>query len=115
MRVINLRNNAVLADKAKVADSFFSRLIGLLGRSCLEKGEALILKPSCSIRTVFMRFTIDVLFLDKEGKVIALLPSFKAFCFSPVYFNAYFPVELPDHTLKLTQTQPGDLVKITPD
>ena len=105
----------MLADKTKVADSFFSRLIGLLGRSCLEKGEALLLKSSCSIHTLFMRFTIDVLFLDKQGKVIAILPSFKPFCFSPVYFNAYFTVELPEHTLKLTQTQPGDLVKITPD
>ena len=115
MRIVNLRNSVVLAEKARIADTFFSRLIGLLNRRSLEKGEALILKPSCSIHTLFMRFTIDVLFLDRQGKVIAVFPSFKPFRFSPAYFDAYFTVELPEHTLKLTQTQPGDMIKITPD
>ena len=105
----------MLADKVKMADTFFARLVGLLNRRSLERGEALILKPSCSIHTLFMRFTIDVLFLDRQGKVIAVFPSFKPFRFSPAYFDAYFTVELPEHTLKLTQTQPGDMIKITPD
>jgi len=105
----------VLADKVRVANTPLSRLIGLLNRKSLEQGEALILRPSCSIHTLFMRFTIDVLFLDRQGKVIAVFPSFKPFRFSPAYFNAYFTVELPEHTLKLTQTQPGDMIKITPD
>ena len=88
MQVINSRNNAVIADKAKLANTCWSRLIGLLNRQSLEKGEALILKPACSIHSLFMRFTIDVLFLNKHGEVIAMHPSFKPFRISPIYFNS---------------------------
>ncbi len=111
MKVINLKNNMVLAEKAKVADAFFTRLIGLLNRSSLEKGEALILTPSNCIHSFFMRFTIDAIFLDKAGRVIAALPSFKPFRFSPIYSNSHTVIELPENTIRLTQTQPGDTIK----
>jgi len=112
MKIINLSNNLVLADKARVADTFWTRLVGLLNRSSLEKGEALILKPSSSIHSVFMRFSIDVLFLDKKSKVIGLLSVFRPFRFSPVYFGAYLTIELPAGTFQLTPTKLGDSIKI---
>lgn len=101
-----------MADKAGVADTFWRRLVGLLDRNSVGKGEALILKPSNAIHTLFMRFSIDVLFLDKNNKVIGLLSSFRPFRFSPVYFGASLTVELPENTLKPTQTQLGDTIKI---
>ena len=115
MRIINLKNNAVLADRARVADTPLSRLVGLLNRCSLESGEALILTPSPCIHSLFMRFSIDVIFLDKASRVIAALPSFQPFRFSPVYFKARLTIELPENTLKLTQTQVGDHIRITPD
>jgi len=115
MKVINLKNNALLADKALLADNFCSRLIGLLNRQSLGAGEALILKPACSIHTLFMRFSIDVLFLDKTGKVIAALPSLKPFRLSPLYFQSISVIELPETTIRLTNTQPGDTIQITPE
>ncbi len=111
MKVVNQKNNAVLADKARLADAFFTRLIGLLNRRSLVKGEALILSPSNCIHSFFMRFTIDVIFLDKTGKVVALLPSFRPWRLSPVYFNASLTLELPENTIRLTHTQPGDTIK----
>ena len=113
MRIINLKNNTLLADRVKVADTFWGRLIGLLNRKSLEKGGALILKPSCSVHTLFMRFAIDVLFLDKKGKIIAVHSSFKPFRLSPIYFHANLTIEFPANTLKLTDTQKGDYIKIT--
>jgi len=112
MQIINLSNNAVLADRARVADTFWTRLVGLLNRSSLEKGEALILKPSNSIHTFFMRFSIDVLFLDKNGKVIGLFSVFRPFRFSPVYCGAQLTLEFPENTLQSAQTQLGDVIKI---
>lgn len=112
MKIVNLSNDTVLADKVKIADTFWNRLLGLLNRRSLEKGEALILKPSTAIHTLFMRFSIDVLFLDKNNKVIGVLPSFKPFRFSPVYFNAHLTIELPETTIQLTQTKLGDIIKI---
>ncbi len=111
MKIINLTNNAVLADRARVADTFWTRLVGLLNRKSLEKGEALILKPCSSIHTFFMRFSIDVLFLDKKGKVIGLFSVFRSFRVSPVYFGVYLAIELPAGTLQLTQTKLGDSIK----
>lgn len=112
MKVINTTKNTILADEAKMADAFFARLIGLLNRKSLNKGEALILATSNSIHSFFMRFTIDVIFLDKTGKVIAILPSFKPFRLSRTYFNSRTVIELPENTLQLTHTEPGDTIII---
>ena len=112
MRVVNLRNNMVLAEKARIADTFFSRVIGLLNRSSLEEGEALILSPAKCIHSFFMRFTIDTIFLDKTGKVVGILPSFKPFRISPIYFKANLVIELPENTLQLTKTRLADTIKI---
>ncbi|MDP3042652.1 MAG: DUF192 domain-containing protein [Candidatus Omnitrophota bacterium] len=112
MKIINQSNSAVLADRARVADTFYKRLVGLLNRNSLEKGEALILKPCSSIHTLFMRFPIDVLFLDKNGKVIGLLSVFRPFRFSPVYFGASLAIELLAGTIQLTQTKLGNIIKI---
>ncbi|MDD5477956.1 MAG: DUF192 domain-containing protein [Candidatus Omnitrophica bacterium] len=112
MKIINLSKNAVLADKARMADTFWKRLVGLLNRNSLEKGEALVLKPANSIHTFFMGFPIDVLFLDKNGKVIGLFPVFRPFHITSVYFGASLAIELPADTLRLTQTKLADSIKI---
>ena len=112
MKVINTSKNTLLADEARMANTFFTRLIGLLNRNSLRKGEALILTPSNCIHSLFMRFTIDVIFLDKAGKVIKTLPAFKPFRLSQIYFNSHSVIELPENALKFSQTQPGDIIKI---
>ncbi len=112
MKIINISKETILADKARMADTFFKRLIGLLNRKSLAKGEALILSRANCIHSFFMRFNIDVLFLDQYGKVIAALPSFRPFRVSRLYFNASLTLELPETTLQLTNTQPGDTIQI---
>ena len=54
------------------ADTFFSRLVGLLSRRALSYQEGLLLYPCASIHTIGMRFPIDVLFLDKKNKVLGV-------------------------------------------
>jgi uncharacterized membrane protein (UPF0127 family) len=53
-----------------VADSYWTRLRGLLGRRELGPGEGLLLRPASSVHTAFMRFPIDVVFLDDELRVL---------------------------------------------
>ncbi len=53
-----------------VADSYWTRLRGLLGRSGLNPGEGLLLRPASSVHTAFMRFPIDVVFLDRDLTVL---------------------------------------------
>jgi len=112
MRVVNITRDTLLADKAELADAFLKRLIGLLNRKALKKGEALILEPANCIHSLFMRFTFDALFLNKSGRVVGIQPSMKPFRISPVYFTACLVIELPEHTLKLTHTQPGDTIEM---
>jgi uncharacterized protein len=45
---------------------------GLLGRHGLESGEGLLLRPTGSVHTFFMRFPIDVVFLSREGEVLKI-------------------------------------------
>ena len=113
MKVINTTKGILLADQAEMADTFFKRLIGLLDRKSLNKGEALILRPANCIHSLFMRFSIDLLFLSESGKVIAVFPSFKPFRISPPYFQSISVIELPEATIQLTNTQPGDIIQVT--
>ncbi|MCX5701721.1 MAG: DUF192 domain-containing protein [Candidatus Omnitrophica bacterium] len=111
-KVTNTSKNTVLADKAEVADTFLKRLIGLLRRKSLSQGEALILIPSNSIHSFFMRFSIDVLFLDKSGRVVKTIVFLSPWRLTKVYFKAHLTIELPVGTIERTSTQEGDTVSI---
>jgi len=63
-----------VCERCAVADGFFSRLLGLLGRRELPPGEGLLISPSSSVHTAFMRFTIDVVFLDRALRIVAVRP-----------------------------------------
>src|SRR5919199_1729492 len=65
-------DGGAVCERCVVADSFRLRLRGLLGRRSLGSDEGLLLVKSPSIHTTFMRFPIDVLFLDRELGVIAV-------------------------------------------
>ena len=50
---------------------------GLLGRASLPSGEGILLRPAGSVHTFFMRFPIDVVFLDREAVVVGIEPSLR--------------------------------------
>jgi len=62
----------VVVQRCELADGFFSRFRGLLGRSGLQPGEGLLLSPSSSVHTMFMRFPVDVVFLDRGMEVVGV-------------------------------------------
>lgn len=108
MRIINKTQKTILAEDVILANGLFKRMKGLLGRKEFKPGQALILRPCNSIHTFFMRFPIDVLFMDKNSRVIKAIHSLKPFSLTPIYFNAAFVIELPANTLKSTFTSQGD-------
>ena len=67
---LSFADGRALCEKCVVAGNAFARLRGLLGRPGLGTGEGLLLRPSPSIHTWFMRFAIDVVFLDAELRVL---------------------------------------------
>jgi len=70
--VLVAQNGQVVCECCELADGFFKRLRGLLGRPGLDRGHGMLIRPSWSVHTAFMRFAIDVLFLDRELRVIAI-------------------------------------------
>jgi uncharacterized protein len=61
----------IVAESVRVADTYLRRLRGLMGRR-LREGEGLVLRPAFSIHTSFMRYPIDVVFLDADGRVVSI-------------------------------------------
>lgn len=108
MRIRNLTRDTELASEARAARSFWSRLIGLLGRSSLPPGEALVLEPCNSIHTAFMRFTIDLVYVDRSGQVVKVVPELKPFRISGLLRGARSAIELPSGTIAHTGTAVGD-------
>jgi len=110
LKITNRSKNTLLVLNASLAGSFFTRMFGLLGRESLKQDEALVLKPCNSIHTFFMRFPIDVIFLDKNNRVVKTLPAFKPFRLSAVYFNAHSVIELPIGVIQSSHTSYGDIL-----
>jgi uncharacterized membrane protein (UPF0127 family) len=70
--VVKLDDGALVCGECAVADTFATRLRGLLGRPSLPHGEGVLLRPAGSIHTWFMRFPIDAVFLDRELRVMRI-------------------------------------------
>ncbi|WP_416394982.1 DUF192 domain-containing protein [Allohahella sp. A8] len=75
------------------ADTFFGRLRGLMGKASLPEGEALMFTPCSSVHTFFMRFAIDVVYLDKERRIVKICEQLKPWRMS-LCFGARSVVEL---------------------
>lgn len=64
---------ATLFDSVSLADAFFLRLRGLLGRPELKENEGLLISPCKSVHTIGMRYSIDVVFLSGAGDVVGVM------------------------------------------
>ena len=94
MIVFNRTKNAAVASKALKADTFVTRLFGLIPRKVLEPEEGLWLDPCGMIHTCFMRFPIDAVFLDAELKVVKVCAALRPWRFSPWVYEAKSVLEL---------------------
>ena len=67
-------DGTVVCERCLLAETPFARMRGLLGRSDLPSGEGLLLRPASSVHTAFMKFAIDVVFLDRDLRVVKVVP-----------------------------------------
>ncbi|HEY3302399.1 MAG TPA: DUF192 domain-containing protein [Candidatus Binatia bacterium] len=113
MPIINLDKNTWLATKVRKADSFLTRLVGLIKRNKLGPEEALWLIPSKGVHTVGMKFPIDVIFLDKNYKVVDVVPAMVPYRATKIHLTAYSALELPKGAIGKSRTEPGDRLDIS--
>ncbi|MFQ5915281.1 MAG: DUF192 domain-containing protein [Nitrospinota bacterium] len=107
---VNTSTGQRLADRAFRAETFSERMQGLLGRSSLPGGEALLLDPCKAIHTTGMRFPIDALFLDRGGRVVRVAEGIPPGRLMVGAWRSRRVLELPAGTIASTGTQVGDRI-----
>jgi uncharacterized membrane protein (UPF0127 family) len=105
----SMRNErgGLICERCVVADTLFSRARGLLGRDQLGADEGLLLTPESSIHTWFMRFPIDVVFLEADLTVLAVRENVKPWR-TAGQRGARSVLELPAGTCARRGLRPGD-------
>ena len=93
-KLINKTKNNVIVENIILADNFWTRMCGLMGKKELKNNEGLLLKPCNAVHMMFMRFPIDVIFLDKEFMVVKIIDNLRPWCTSPIVRDAFHVVEL---------------------
>jgi uncharacterized protein len=112
MKATDCTSGKNLALNLAVADTLFTRLKGLLGRSALPAGQGLWIKPCNSIHTFGMKFPIDVVFLDKGSRVVGVAKTLRPNRISRIYCGAASVIELPAGTIDAAQTKLGHQLKV---
>ena len=103
----NQTRKTVLAEKVELADTSAKRRTGLLKHDRLEPGEGLWIIPCESVHTFFMKFPIDLVYVDKKRRVRKVRNAVPAWRLS-VCLSAHSILELPAGTVEKTGTRPGD-------
>lgn len=111
-KVIILNNkNEILFYNAMVTTNFFERLKGVIGKSEMDENQALCIRPCNSIHMMFMKFSIDVIFLDASNRVIAMLENFKPWKVSKIIKRSKVVIEMPVYSIKMKNIKLDDTIK----
>ena len=114
LRIINRTRDRVLGSRVGLADAVWTRVRGLLGRPRPRHGEGLMLNPCRAVHTLGMSYPIDVIFLDRDGRVVALYPELRPGRFTAWHSRATFALEVPPGTIAASGTAPDDRVAWQP-
>jgi uncharacterized membrane protein (UPF0127 family) len=93
--VVNVTTGETLATHAAVAETLWTRFLGLQGRRTLPPGAGLVLLPTSSIHMFFMFLRIDAVFVAKNGVVVRIGRRLRPWTLGPIAPGALYCVELP--------------------
>jgi uncharacterized protein len=110
---MNDRTRSAVALEVDVAMSRAARRRGLLGRDNLGAGEGLLLTPCMAVHTAFMRFPIDVVFIDRDGRAVRVVPKVRPWRMT-ASFRAHAVIELAAGTAAAADIQVGDMLYLAP-
>ncbi|HBY20518.1 MAG: hypothetical protein A2Y24_02080 [Clostridiales bacterium GWE2_32_10] len=112
MKLINITTNIIISTKVEIADTFFKRFIGLMGRKNMEREEVLVIKPCNNVHMFFMRFAIDVIFVDREDEICYIQENLKPRQISKYMYDAIYVIELPVDRVREKDIKVGDRLVI---
>lgn len=110
--VVNRSREHVIGDRIEVADTFWTRLVGLLGRNRLDTGCGLLIRPSSGVHTFGMRFPIDVVALDRNLRVVSVWQNLRPWRTTTVKWKTHAVLELPGGHLQTRPVNKGDQLEI---
>jgi uncharacterized membrane protein (UPF0127 family) len=116
-RAINLTRGSVLCSNVEEANSALARGRGLMGREALAPGAGLLIGagPLISmmwIHTFFMRFPLDLVFLNRAGRIVRIMPNVKPWRIAPPVFGARCVLELEAGAAQRTSSSRGDEIRL---
>lgn len=105
--LVNGRTQGTLAGTVEIARTSETRRRGLLGRDSLAPSSALVIAPCSAVHTFFMRFAIDVLFIDRRGRVLKIVRNLKPWRIAGA-LRAYGVIEMAAGSVPGDALAPGD-------
>ncbi len=110
----NRTRQAFVVSDLRVADTHWARFRGLLGlsRASFTAGQGLWIIPCQGVHTLGMRFSIDVIYLDAQLRVVHVEENVKPWRITPVRLQAATVLEVPPHTIWETGTTVNDQIEI---
>jgi uncharacterized membrane protein (UPF0127 family) len=112
--LVNERTQELVATSVELAMTRTSRRRGLLGRDALDTSAAMLLAPCAAVHTAFMRFAIDVVFIDRAGRAVKTVGDVRPWRMA-LAFGAYAVIEMAAGTLQRHPVSIGDRLYLTPD
>jgi uncharacterized membrane protein (UPF0127 family) len=114
VRVDNLTRRSSVAEHCRVAASLRDRTVGLLATPSLPAGEGLLIERTQSIHMFFMRYPIDVVFVDRAARVTRTVTALRPWRVIWWARGARDCLELPVGAIAASGTVPGDQLEVTP-
>lgn len=105
----HIKNSSLIVEHA---NTFWLRLIGLMFRNMLERNHVMVIEPCHSVHTFFMRYSLDLLILNKKGEIIGLIKDMKPGRVSSVYKGAVAFIECNVGTIDTFGFQIGQIIEI---
>jgi uncharacterized membrane protein (UPF0127 family) len=112
--LVDARSGTVLARSIEIALDSRSRRRGLLGRTEMAPGSAMVIAPCSAIHTFFMRFPIDVAFVKKDGRVARAYGAVAPWRMRGA-LGGYAALEFPAGTLAAGGVRTGDQLVLVPE
>jgi len=105
--------NKILSKDILIADTLVSRLVGLMFREKLIGADGLLINPCNSIHTFFMRYSLDIVFLNSDNKIVKIIRNIRPWRMTWIYFRAKKTLELPAGKLPWDLKE-GDILGVKP-
>ncbi len=116
-RAINVTRGSVLCARVEEASGSLARGKGLMGRAALEPGAGLLIGAGpliamMWIHTLFMRFPLDLVFLNRKGRIVRIMSGVKPWRVTAPVFGACCVLELEAGAAQRTSSRVGDEVRL---